>query len=47
MIIFPENTHLKLEQVSVDETLTVLISSTEASATCTYCGTTATHLHSR
>lgn len=47
MIIFPENTHLKIEQISLDETLTILISSTEATARCTYCGTTATHIHSR
>jgi transposase len=47
MIILPENTHLKIEQSSRDETLTVLISSTEATAVCTCCGTTATHLHSQ
>jgi hypothetical protein len=47
MIIFPENTHLQVEQLILDETLTVVISSTEASIKCTSCGTTATHLHSR
>lgn len=47
MIIFPENTHLKIEQINLDKTLTVLISSTEATAVCTYCGTTATHIHSQ
>ena len=47
MIIFPENTHFQVEQLILDETLTVVISSTEASATCIYCGTTTTHLHSR
>ena len=47
MIIFPENTHLKIEQINVDETLTVLISSTEATATCTSCDTQATSIHSR
>ena len=46
MIIFPENTHLKIEQISLDETLSVLISSTEAAAVCTSCGTIATHIHS-
>jgi len=47
MIIFPENPHLQVEQFILDETLTVVIRSTEGSATCTSCGTTATHLHSR
>jgi transposase len=47
MLIFPENTHLQIEQMSLDETLTVMISSTEATANCTYCGTTAMHIHSR
>lgn len=47
MIIFPEQSHLQIKQISVDETLTVLISSTEATAVCTRCGTTASHLHSR
>ena len=46
MIIFPENTHLQVELLTLDEILTVVISSTETSAICTYCGTTATHLHS-
>jgi transposase len=47
MIIFPENTHLKIEQIRLDEALTVLISSTEATGVCPYCGTMATHIHSR
>lgn len=47
MIIFPENTHLQVELLNLDEKLIVVISSTEASTTCTSCGTTATHLHSR
>jgi len=46
MIIFPENTHLKIEQITQDETLMISISSTEAHAVCPGCGTTATHLHS-
>jgi transposase len=47
MFIFPEKSHLKIEQINRDETLTVFISSTEATAVCTTCGTTATHIHSR
>jgi transposase len=47
MIIFPENIHLKIEQTSLDETLTVSISSTEAAAVCTFCGALSTHIHSR
>lgn len=47
MIIFPENTYLQVEQFTLGETLTVVIRSTQASALCTYCGTMATHLHSR
>ncbi len=47
MIIFPENAHLQVEQIDLDETLTVVISSTEARAACTSCGTTASHIHSR
>ena len=47
MILFPENTHLKIEQVSQEKTLTVLIRSTEATSTCTYCGIIATQIHSR
>ena len=47
MIIFPENTHLKIEQINVNETLTAFISSTEATAPCTSCGTRATHIHSQ
>lgn len=47
MIIFPENTSLQVEQITQDETLTVSISSTETRAICTYCGTMATHIHSR
>ncbi len=46
MIIFPENTHLKVEQISRDETLTALIRSSEPTAVCTCCGTTAIHIHS-
>ena len=47
MIIFPENSHLKMQQISLDKTLTILISSIEATATCTCCNTTAVHIHSR
>ncbi len=47
MIIFPQNTHLQVEQFTLDETLTIVISSTEASTMCTSCGTMATHVHSR
>jgi transposase len=47
MIIFPENTHLKIEQITQDERLMISISSTEAHAICTSCGTMATHIHSR
>jgi transposase len=47
MILFPENTHLKIEQVSREKTLTILISSTEATSACTSCGTVATQVHSR
>lgn len=47
MIILPENTHLKREQTSLDKTLTVLISSTDPSALCTFCDTPSTHIHSR
>jgi transposase len=47
MIIFPENTHLRIEQVSLEKTLTVLISSTEATSVCTSCGMRATQIHSR
>lgn len=47
MIIFPEKSHLKSEQINRDEALVVFISSTEAAAVCTTCGTTATHIHSR
>jgi transposase len=47
MIIFPENTHLKIEHTSLDKTLTVLISSTETAVVCTFCGTLSTHIHSR
>lgn len=47
MIIFPENTHLKIEHVSLEKTLTVLISSTGTTCVCPYCGTQATQIHSR
>jgi transposase len=46
MILFPENSHLKIEQFTREKTLTIVISSTESTAVCTYCGTTATHIHS-
>lgn len=46
MIIFPEHTPLKIEQISIEKTVTVLISSTEAAAACTTCATVATHIHS-
>ena len=47
MIIFPENSHLKMQQLSLEKTLSILISSTEVTATCTCCDTTAVHIHSR
>jgi transposase len=46
MILFPENSHLKIEQFTREKTLSVVISSTESTAVCPSCGTTATHLHS-
>ncbi|GER89653.1 transposase [Dictyobacter vulcani] len=46
MIIFPEQIHVKIEQIHVDETVNVVLSSTEATTICPTCGTTATHIHS-
>jgi transposase len=47
MIIFPEQTHLKIEQISLEKTLVVVIRSTEPQALCTFCNTPSTHIHSR
>jgi len=43
-MIFPRKYHLKVDQTSLDKTLTVLISSTEPTALCTFCDTASTHI---
>ena len=47
MILLPENVHLRLEQVLIDETVTVTLRSEVLTAVCPTCGQESSRIHSR
>lgn len=44
--MFPSNSHLLVEQMQLDETLTITLRSTQPTVACPSCGSQAEHVHS-
>jgi transposase len=47
MIILPHDAHLLIEQIQVDETITITLRSALSTIACSCCGSRAEHVHSR
>jgi transposase len=47
MMLLPPDTHLSIEHMQVDETITLTLRSTQSSVACPSCGSQTTHIHSR
>ena len=47
LILLPENVHVRIEQVCVDETVTVMLRSEVLTAVCPRCGQESQRIHSR
>lgn len=47
MILLPNDSHLPIEQIQLDSTITITLLSTLSTVVCSSCGRTAEHVHSR
>lgn len=47
LLLVPAHSSLAVQDIQVDETLTVMLHSTESAGTCSGCGSPSTHIHSR
>ena len=47
MIMLPNDSHLLIEQIHLDETITITLRSALSTAACSSCGSMAEHIHSR